>query len=80
MPLYNASAQAIKSVHPSLRVGGPATANLIDLANFTAAADAAKIPWDFVSSHKCGDVLLLKRFTAPGCLAASEKRHCLSDV
>ena len=52
MPLYNASARAIKDVHPSLRVGGPATANLIDLANFTAAADAANIPWDFVSSHK----------------------------
>ena len=37
---------------PSLKVGGPATAGLIDLSNFTDAADAAGIPYDFVSSHK----------------------------
>ena len=37
MQLYNASARAVKDVHPSLKVGGPATAGLTDLPAFVAA-------------------------------------------
>lgn len=51
MALYNASARAVKSVHPSLRVGGPATAALGHLTDFTDACSAGGIPFDFVSSH-----------------------------
>ena len=34
MTLYNASARAIKSVDPQLKVGGPATAQLLDVNQF----------------------------------------------
>ena len=51
MALYNASARAIKSVHPSLRVGGPATAVLQHVSDFVNACKAEDIPFDFVSTH-----------------------------
>ena len=51
MALYNASARALKAVHPSLRVGGPATAVLQHVADFVAECDKADIPYDFVSTH-----------------------------
>ena len=56
LPLYNASARALKSVHPTLRVGGPATATLAHLVDFASRAAAAGrggdvVPIDFISSH-----------------------------
>ena len=43
---------AVKSVDPSLKVGGPATAGLADLPAFVAACAAMGLPKpDFVSSH-----------------------------
>ena len=38
MKLYNASAHAVKAVHPSLRVGGPATMQLLDVVEFVQQA------------------------------------------
>jgi xylan 1,4-beta-xylosidase len=51
MTLYNASAHAIKSVDKQLRVGGPATAQLLDVKQFHDLATKMKAPFDFVSSH-----------------------------
>jgi xylan 1,4-beta-xylosidase len=51
MALYNSSAHAIKAVHPSLKVGGPATAGLDKITDFVDACKAGNIPYDFVSSH-----------------------------
>ena len=51
VPLYNASARALKAVHPSLRVGGPASANLENIADLLAEVAASGTPLDFVSSH-----------------------------
>jgi len=51
MQLYNASARAVKAVDPQLKVGGPATAQLEDVAEFASACDGGKIPYDFVSTH-----------------------------
>ena len=51
MTLYNASAHAIKSVDKQLRVGGPATAQLLDVKQFHDLATEMKAPFDFVSSH-----------------------------
>ena len=51
MALYNASARAVKSVDPLLRVGGPATAQLDHAADFVSRAAAAGLPVDFVSTH-----------------------------
>ena len=42
MTLYNASATAVKSVGSSLRIGGPATARLGQLADFMVAAKAVQ--------------------------------------
>ena len=61
-PLYNASATALKSVHPQLQVGGPATATLMHLVDFATRATwggvtrgsphrAGRMPLDFLSSH-----------------------------
>ena len=51
-PLYNASATALKAVHPSLRVGGPATATLAHLEDFaTRCTWTQGTPLDFVSTH-----------------------------
>ena len=51
MALFNASAHALKSVSPSLRVGGPATAGLDHLEDFVQACQQQAIPFDFVSTH-----------------------------
>ena len=51
MALYNASARAVKAVHPSLRVGGPATAVLGHITDFVDECTKHAIPFDFVSSH-----------------------------
>jgi xylan 1,4-beta-xylosidase len=52
--LYAAGARAVKSVDPSFRVGGPATAAagwIDDLLDFCRAED---VPLDFVSTHTYG--------------------------
>ena len=51
MTLYNASATAVKAVDPSLRVGGPATAQVQHVRDFATAADSMGAPYDFVSTH-----------------------------
>ena len=51
MALFNASSRAIKSVDPSLRVGGPATAVLAHVKDFSDLCEAAGIAKDFVSTH-----------------------------
>jgi len=51
MTLYNSSVSAVKSVDDRLRVGGPASSNLGNVQEFAAAASAAQIPFDFVSTH-----------------------------
>ena len=51
MILYNASAHAIKSVDSQLKVGGPATAQLLDVKAFHDLAKDMKAPFDFVSTH-----------------------------
>ena len=51
LPLYNASAVALKAVHPALQVGGPSSANLEHVADLIADTIKAQIPLDFISSH-----------------------------
>ena len=51
MPLYNASARALKAVDASLRVGGPATMQTQHLGAFVDACARGRVPVDFVSSH-----------------------------
>lgn len=51
MYIYNTSARAVKAVHASLRVGGPASAGLGLLPEFIAGCEEFGAPYDFVSSH-----------------------------
>jgi xylan 1,4-beta-xylosidase len=49
--LYDATARAIKRVAPSLRVGGPATADNAWIETFVAHCETRAVPVDFVSTH-----------------------------
>src|SRR5687767_14066654 len=49
--LYQVTARAIKKVHRSLKVGGPATARDGWIDEFVEFCRAGKIPLDFVSTH-----------------------------
>jgi len=51
LPLYNASALAVKAVHPSLKVGGPATMQCQEVESFIADTARLGLPVDFVSTH-----------------------------
>ena len=54
--LYDVSARAVKSVHPGLRVGGPASAAAAWTRELMAHTDASGAPLDFLSSHVYGNV------------------------
>ena len=49
--LYARAARAIKEVHPSLRVGGPASADNQWIRELLAFCEAKGVPLDFVSTH-----------------------------
>ena len=52
---YAASAEAIKGVDATLRVGGPASAGAVVLPAFIEEVEALGLPLDFVSSHYYGN-------------------------
>ena len=56
--LYDASAGAVKSVHPVLRVGGPASAAAGWVRQLLAHVGGSGAPLDFVSTHVYGNVPL----------------------
>ena len=72
MTLYSTAAAALKAVHPSLRVGGPATMCLEDVATFVGNATAMKLPVDFVSTHACER--RTRFLPTSGCLRACAER------
>jgi xylan 1,4-beta-xylosidase len=49
--LYKSAAVALKSIHPSLKVGGPATSATEWLPEFLAFCSEENAPVDFVSTH-----------------------------
>jgi xylan 1,4-beta-xylosidase len=52
--LYDASVRAVRSVDPTLRVGGPATAAVGWVDDLLAHAADANVPVDFISTHTYG--------------------------
>ena len=52
--LYDASVRAVRSVDPTLRVGGPATAAVGWVDDLLAHAAEADVPLDFLSTHTYG--------------------------
>ncbi len=53
--LYDHTARDIKAVAPSLRVGGPATAQAAWVGDMIHHAEQAHVPLDFVSTHVYGN-------------------------
>ena len=53
--LYDAAARAIKAVAPTLRVGGPATAQAAWIPDFIRHCSEGRVPVDFVSTHVYGN-------------------------
>ena len=53
--LYEATARALKSVSPRLRVGGPSTAQAAWVPAFIRFCATRHVPVDFVSTHVYGD-------------------------
>ena len=49
--LYKYTAEAIKKVHPSLKVGGPATADNAWIPEFLDFTEQNNVPVDFISTH-----------------------------
>jgi xylan 1,4-beta-xylosidase len=56
--LYEESARALKSVHPRLLVGGPASAAAGWIFDFAVAACRRHLPVDFLSTHTYGNLPL----------------------
>jgi xylan 1,4-beta-xylosidase len=52
--LYDVSVRAVRSIDPTLRVGGPATAAVGWVDDLLAHAAEAKVPLDFVTTHTYG--------------------------
>jgi len=50
--LYRYTAEAIKKIDSSLRVGGPATARSEWIADFVSFCQRNKVPADFISTHQ----------------------------
>jgi xylan 1,4-beta-xylosidase len=53
--LYDVTARAIRSVHPGLKIGGPASAASGWIEEFLAHLDASGAPLDFLSTHTYGN-------------------------
>jgi xylan 1,4-beta-xylosidase len=54
LKLYEATAQAIRAVHPDLKVGGPATAAAGWVDDLVAHAVETGVPLDFIATHTYG--------------------------
>lgn len=72
MDLYAASVKAIKAVSPTLKVGGPATMQVLHVADFVQAVQSAGLPFDFVSTHLYP--------TDPECPTAEGETSCFTRL
>ena len=79
MSLFNASSKALKAVHPSLRVGGPATMQLLNVADFIEAANKMQIDFDFVSTHMYPTDPQCTRPSKPGEAPPGWRPDCFTD-
>lgn len=50
--LYKFTAEAIKSIDPNIKVGGPATACNAWISDFIQFCKVNKVPFDFISTHQ----------------------------
>jgi len=69
LELYNASARAVKAVHPALQIGGPATAGQAHIQDFVDDTKRLGIPVDFVSTHSYPSDGYCSNTADPDCFA-----------
>jgi len=79
MTLFNASSKALKDVHSSLRVGGPATMQLLNVEDFIVAADAKAIGYDFISTHMYPTDPQCSRAAKPGEAPPAWRPDCFTE-
>ncbi len=79
--LYAHSARAIKSVNPSYKVGGPATAGAAWIPEMIAYCVENKVPLDFVSTHAYGvNQGFLDEFGSTGTVLSKDELAVARDV
>lgn len=78
--LYAHTARALKSVSPSLRVGGPATAAAAWIPEFLEYASKHHVPVDFVSSHGYDDEPTLRLLGVDKDATMPEEDHTCAAV
>jgi xylan 1,4-beta-xylosidase len=74
--LYRRTAEAIKTVDPSLKVGGPATADNAWIQEFLDFCTTNSVPVDFVSTHHYPT----DAFGLPGADTVTQLEHSPRDV
>ncbi|MHB8637777.1 MAG: GH39 family glycosyl hydrolase [Fimbriimonadaceae bacterium] len=79
--LYSATAEAVKRVNASLRVGGPATAGAAWVPEFIRYCAESKSPVDFITTHTYGvDVGFLDEFGGRGTVLSRNPEAIVGDV
>lgn len=79
--LYSATAEAVKRVDSSLRVGGPATAGAAWVPEFIRYCVESKSPVDFITTHTYGvDVGFLDEFGGRGTVLSRNPDAIVGDV
>lgn len=79
--LYKYAAEAIKSVNPTYRVGGPATAGAAWIPEMISYAVDNKVPLDFVSTHSYGvNQGYLDEYGTTGTVLSTDEMAVASDV
>ena len=79
--LYAYAARGIKSVNPSYKVGGPATAGAAWIPEMIAYCDKNKVPLDFVSTHSYGvNEGFLDEFGGKGTVLSKDESAVSGDV
>lgn len=79
--LYSVTAQAIKAVEPSLRVGGPATAGAAWVQEFIRYCVESHSPLDFITTHSYGvDVGHLDEYGGRGTVLSKNPDSIIGDV
>lgn len=74
--LYRRTAEAVKTVDPSLKVGGPATADNAWIQEFLDFCTTNSVPVDFVSTHHYPT----DAFGLPGADTVTQLEHAPRDV
>jgi len=74
--LYRRTAEAVKTVDPSLKVGGPATADNAWIQEFLDFCTTNSVPVDFVSTHHYPT----DAFGLPGADTVTQLQHAPRDV